>query len=510
MMRTLLIVDDEKNIRLGLKAIIEREFIDQYHFVFAVDGEEALAQLRHYKVDIVITDIRMPNRDGLSFIEQARASQSSLAIIILSGYDDFQYAKTAIKYNVKEYLLKPIVREEMYMALRRVESELAHEEEVAGRIGASEQYRSELRAAELNYMFIHGGLARDEIIERCRRVGLESLEPAFYTGVLRFAGDNSQNIKATQFLCRPDRQEQSIYLEDTDGHLVIMTKEELVLQELMAELMNGSSCPFYMGMSERTDHISDSIASYKQAKHALKYSLFQAYTPAAIIRYEDIRERDTSALVPAEDIRKLSNMIGTDREKDMNALLVKVLDLKQAEHADISYMEGICKQLNELVFDKVFHEYGEESVGIISLYKQVGSIYHFASIHDYFHQVRDLLFVLNDFVRNIRSVHAEHREMKKAVEYIQANYNRDLNMAIVSNHVSLNYSYFSQVFKEYTGQSFVNYLKKVRIEKAKELLEQTEDKVYEIGEKVGFENAKQFIRVFKELEGISALEFRGK
>ncbi|CAM3119977.1 helix-turn-helix transcriptional regulator [Paenibacillus sediminis] len=83
-------------------------------------------------------------------------------------------------------------------------------------------------------------------------------------------------------------------------------------------------------------------------------------------------------------------------------------------------------------------------------------------------------------------------------------------MAMVSNHVSLNYSYFSQAFKDYTGENFVNYLKKIRIKEAKMLLEQTNDKIYEIGSKVGFDQVKQFNRVFRELEGISAVEYRDK
>ena len=83
-------------------------------------------------------------------------------------------------------------------------------------------------------------------------------------------------------------------------------------------------------------------------------------------------------------------------------------------------------------------------------------------------------------------------------------------MATVSNHVSLNYSYFSQTFKEFTGESFVVYLKRVRTQKAKALLEESDSRIYEISEQVGFESAKQFNRVFRELEGISAMEYRSK
>jgi two-component system, response regulator YesN len=125
--------------------------------------------------------------------------------------------------------------------------------------------------------------------------------------------------------------------------------------------------------------------------------------------------------------------------------------------------------------------------------------------------VESLLLRLNDFVHHIQSTHIGHREMNKAIQYMdERSFQKELNMAMVSNYVSLNYSYFSEAFKEYTGDSFVVYLKRIRINKAKDLLEKTEYMVYEISEKVGFKNAKQFNNVFRELEGIAPLEYRLK
>ncbi|MDU5951008.1 MAG: AraC family transcriptional regulator, partial [Paenibacillus macerans] len=124
---------------------------------------------------------------------------------------------------------------------------------------------------------------------------------------------------------------------------------------------------------------------------------------------------------------------------------------------------------------------------VLKLYRQVGTMNNFRHFHDYFRALEQLLLSLDDYIREIRSAHSEHGDMKEAIAYIEENYHRPLNMAMVSNHVSLNYSYFSEAFKAYAGESFVLYLKKVRIRKA-----------------------KQFSRVFKELEGISPFEYRDK
>jgi two-component system response regulator YesN len=120
-MNKLLIIDDENNIRLGLKAMIEREFPGAYSISFAGDGTDALKQLQAENFDMMITDIRMPDMDGIQLINRLQQEGNKPEIIILSGYEDFRYAQVAIRCNVKEYLLKPIVRQELFQALRRLE-----------------------------------------------------------------------------------------------------------------------------------------------------------------------------------------------------------------------------------------------------------------------------------------------------------------------------------------------------------------------------------------------------
>ena len=98
--------------------------------------------------------------------------------------------------------------------------------------------------------------------------------------------------------------------------------------------------------------------------------------------------------------------------------------------------------------------------------------------------------------------------MKLAVEYIQENYANKLNMAVVSNHISMNYSLFSYSFKQYTGSNFVNYLKDIRMLKAKQLLEKTDRKIIQISQDIGYDNEKHFMKLFKQTCGVSPTEYR--
>lgn len=123
-MRQLLIVDDEKNIRCGLRAMIEREVAGRYDIHLACDAFEALDMIASMKIEILITDIRMPELDGIGLIKKLQEFRPRPAIVIVSGYDDFSYARAAIRYEVNEYLLKPVIREELAEVLERIEEEL--------------------------------------------------------------------------------------------------------------------------------------------------------------------------------------------------------------------------------------------------------------------------------------------------------------------------------------------------------------------------------------------------
>lgn len=125
-MKKLLIIDDEKNIRYGLKTMIEREFPSVYTITMASNGAEGFEIFKTEGADIIITDIRMPVMDGITLLEQiskVTSGEKSPAVLILSGYDDFEYAKSAIRYRVKDYLLKPIRRDELFEILKNIDKE---------------------------------------------------------------------------------------------------------------------------------------------------------------------------------------------------------------------------------------------------------------------------------------------------------------------------------------------------------------------------------------------------
>ncbi len=512
MTRTLLIADDERNIRLGLQAMIERQYPGRYRIVLAADGVQALEAFEREPADIVITDIRMPELDGIGLIKALAEKSAAPSLLILSGYDDFHFAKEAMKHKVRDYLLKPIVREDLFAAMERLEKELTAKQEVMEKLAGADRYREGLRIRTLEAIWAEQGVDEDSVRERCEQAGLQAFEPLYQVAIVDTAGNQRLAMKMKEELGDGQPDGRMLWFENKDGQLVLLASGAELATEL-AQAMHaaaGHSNEVAFGISESGQSIGEVKTRLEEARHALKYRLLFGRPEAGIIRYGQIKDRSIDFPLPDDVLRKLANMMGTDRDAEIKGLLLELFSAKALDEADIGYFEAISKALNEHVFDRVFNAYGEASVEIIRMYRQAGSLYHFASMQDYIRCVESLLLDLNDFVRGLKSAHVDSKEMARALEYIHANFDKDISMAMVSNHVSLNYSYFSERFKEFTGESFIGYLKKIRIGRAKELLETTDDRVYEIGRRVGYDNPKQFNRVFREFEGITALEYRQK
>jgi two-component system response regulator YesN len=518
-LRKILIVDDEKNIRLGLKTMIEREFPEQYVIRTAIHGEDALTQYDSERADIVITDIRMPVMDGIELIKrltkEAESEQKPI-FIILSGYDDFAYAKAAIKYQVKDYLLKPIRRDELFESLRKSEITLQAQAELAQRVAVSDSYREELRINLLKEWFRQEKLTTGShnLSDLESKLGFEQISSPFTVAVLNYKSESGDSMNKDEYKLLVERMLQPINgvldvsFLDSESKLVLIGSPAWQFEELFRQAGGRELDGLRMGVSSEGNRIEDLFHCYKQASEALQYSFL--YSNCRMLRYEDIREKRRDFKLPDEEIRKLGNMLGTDREREVQELLKQIFRTEDIPDVDIHYLKLVGKRMNEQVLDEVFRIYGEESIEVLKLYRKVGSMDNFRSFHDYYRSLELLLLSVNDYIRGIRSAYSEHSEIKSAVAYMEENYYKPLNMAVVSNYVGLNYSYFSEAFKAHTGESFVLFLKKVRIRKGKELLLEGSQKMQEIGSAVGFENSKQFSRVFKELEGISPQEYRIK
>lgn len=498
-MYKVLIADDEKNIRLGIQAMINREY-PEFTTYIASDGQEALDTIMEKEPDILITDIKMPRMDGIQLIKELQKREIQTSLVILSGYDDFAYAKEAIKHKVKDYLLKPVNRAELFKALNMIIEELEQSQKM------TYQHMDEYRASQLNYILLNPNIQQEVVEDLYKKMKIESYPDGYYVGIIEADGE----VEGEDFLNKVNQLLQSssdcIPFLDKDGRVTIISADIELYAQLKEQLLRDRHLLFTIAISEKEHDIRDLKKTYEQAATALKYHFL--YPRRQIILYENVKEKPEVTSLPAELINKISNMLGTERENEIKTNLRQVMDFDLIAHSSINYLENLNSAINETIFKGFFKRLGEESLVTFELLNKIDNIYNFDNFHEYFHALEDLLMRIHEYNKQIRSVYSEQKYMDRAIAYIRENYHKDLNLAVVANYISLNYSYFSHMFKEYIGQNFVDYLKMVRVESARKLLKETDFKILEISEMVGYKNPKQFARVFREVEGISPKEYR--
>lgn len=517
-MTKLLIVDDERNIRQGLQVMIEREFPNHYECIHARNGQEALEKVEQRAIDIVITDIRMPIMDGVQFLEKMRSfDRSTLPIqpyvIVLSGYDDFEYAKAAIRYQVREYLLKPIRREDLFEALQRLEEELQQRDLVSLSLAEVEQYRLQKDQERLQRLLY---ASESELALLSEQVDTLVVPEQYLLCVFQYKNKEGVSIYGQELnvlvsrLCSSQPVHYVAQLYDREDRLVwIVPATELHALEQLAEIAAQREVEgLLIGISEQGSQLQHIPQYYNEACQALHYGFL--HPGIFLIRYQIIQQTFSTWSIPEEEIRLLGNTLGSDRDPEIEQRLYQIFRIHELIYLPIAYIEQVAQWINEQVLDEIFRHYGEASVEVLRLYRRVGNLNHYRYFQDYFHDLENVLICLDDYIRQLRLIHTQPQHLKEAVQFIHAHYDRPLNMAIVSNHVSLNYSYFSEAFKAYTGESFVVYLKKVRIAKAKILLIESSCRLTEISQQVGFESSRHFSKVFRELEGITPQEYRSK
>lgn len=464
-METVLVVEDEKLIRKGLVTMIRRAPTPVETVLEAKNGVEAIEILRSQQVDVLITDIRMPIMDGIELVEKSRSMPHVPLAVVVSGYDDFNYAVKMLRSGVKDYLLKPVEREKLWGVLEKLDTILS----------ASEKEKKSADALwhqSLRYLMFDGSIPAEE-----RQKILERYSAQF-------------GKKPYRVLCataEPKALPQSNLLRDAYGRYVAVLDAGIELPVLRG------------GISEPHTGLDSLHTAYTEALAACQHAFFD---DAATLRYE--HEPVKSTPVSEREIQKIVQLLGTGRWKESCAVLQALADnvrLGKLSPDDFgTAMQQLCKQI--LSTYRTMLNTDEADLNLIA------NPWQYDCIESYLSVVSDWM---DQFAYRLLHEFEDYRNKQKirdAVLYIQKNYASALNMALVSNEVDMNYSLFSLLFKQYVGTNFVAYLQGVRINAAKTLLRESNLRVNEIGRKVGFADEKNFLKVFKSTEGISPTEYR--
>lgn len=522
----LIVVDDEEIVINAVKFIVEKNMSNIEIIGTAKNGREAIEAAIKLNPDIMLMDITMPGINGVDAMKEITEHNSKIKFIILSAYEQFEYAKEAVALGVEDYLVKPINRFRLIESINKVAKGI--EIEYSKRIKEIENMEKLQNVLPiLEQGFIYSILMNKDYEEEISKYKdlFDLKEEGGYILVIEFGDYNCSKVD--------NKIGSSVRLQKSYNHLrdnlknkfkclvgpaiinkiiVFVSKDqpkdeyEFRLETIeMAEYIAknamekiGIECYIGIGGYYRLKELT---SSYEEAIKALRDSNGQAVT-----HIKDVKDQNSIELEQYNNINNelLSSLESGNEEKTLISLnklydLVSAMPPNEQPNKIIEIMVLIYRKAYEMEVksDSVinYSSYLEEMIG------QKGDEIRSWSIR----RVKYLISKINDINKNKIS-----KAVLEAKNYIDINYGKELTLEDVSRVVSVSPQYFSKLFKEETGFNFIEYLTNSRIEKAKELIKNSPMSMKEVCYEVGYNDPNYFSRLFKKIVGVSPTDYLKK
>ncbi|NRF90645.1 response regulator [Paenibacillus frigoriresistens] len=521
-----LLIDDEINILRNFQSVIPWEDIGIEIVGLAENGAKAMELVDIYKPDIVLSDISMPVMDGITFVQKLRERDTSCECIMLTGYQSFEYARSLMRYGVKEYLMKPINYEELERVVRRVAESIlerrqkARNEEKAWGNVVSLVYEKILYDFLMNYTSItNHPLLTAEVPHLDETEYMLLLVDLEHYAKLSFGWDEKEqrlwnfaiyNVlrealileKRTYTVLQMRQGEWCLLIEQVRGEKsdVEIDQAKKWANHIRECVKSNVKLEVSVGIYSHCLPISGLAAAYKRVQWEIHLSpgcntIVTSKNPSCTTHLQiDVLWQITEDMISA---LKQFNRVKT--EEVMEALNVHLKTIPD------SLMLRVQQILHYLVLN-LLREMRE-----FNMFKQLEE----ESIWDklsYSISAKDLLVVMNEMVNQCLDVFVSKKSnvalMESAKAYIHERMAKDLGIDELASTLGISNSYFSLLFKQHFGVTFVEYLTKLRMETAKSMLEEKERRVAQISESVGYLDGRYFIKIFHRYTGMTPSEYR--
>lgn len=516
-MYTYVIIDDEELIRKGTRKKIEPLADTVTCIGEAENGKEAIRLVAELSPDFVIMDMQMPIMDGMELLPYLAEQYPNMPLIVISGYRDFDYIKQAFSSNAVEYLLKPFSKEMIGKCITDAISRLEHHSVLQNQITATENEKEHAcydYDVQLLNNLILGYHVSDTTLTSKR---LNFINDTHNLMLLTLHFDQSQPEGDIQeWLEEHGFGDLALYLSGSDhrhlGFIILfLPRHGSIRNEHLADQILSDFLPFMLetniivtaGISKTHNNLSDLSSAYGETSQALNQQFIMKPSSARYFYKEDASPKP---LVWDKEDEFLFRMEAGMEEE--TAALTKALFAYYATNpsctlTDVKYH---CYQLSEKCRQilNIYFKNAGSPTSSGSMQNVVNHLFTLAELEAYFLQ----FFTNLSGILKPDSVYSGSDTIENIQTYIKRNYQKDITQEFISSLFFLNRSYLSTLFRERTGEKFVDYLNGVRIEKAKELLRTSEKKMYQIARGVGYDNVKYFFRVFKKKTGVTPEQYR--
>lgn len=529
-----LIVDDEPNIRRGLIKIIDWNAYQCEIIGEAVDGMEGLEMIREHLPDLIIADINMPEMNGLEMIAKAKEAVPQSKFIILTGYRDFAYLQEAIRIGAFDYILKPSKIEHIVSVIKKATLELKYQQ--ASVIEAEKLKENFQKSIPL----LKEKLLEDYLLRRRRyKESDEELLTLYQIEVQDFIlisftldeadakiGIEEQHLYQYEILnalneifgC--DYRNESVCLGPSQVMVISQcSKQEgfesvgQKIQDVHQLLKNCFAYGVSISISSKGQGVRSLGDKMEECEACLSHQFYLGkdtvifysdlegfYTGKGELKIEGM-DRELLLSVKAGDTRKME-----DKLEEIKASIALAGPSLSIEAVKMFY-SNLIYQINQIRLSfKELENQEEVPINLYSFYQMVDVCSDINELHDILEEAsKSLVQKIENY--NQSSIHTT---MQLSLDYIHQNYHIPMTLDDLAKHAYVSTFYLSRLFKKELGKNFIDYLNELRINKAKELLIESDLKTYEIAEKVGITDPHYFSRLFKKHTGISPTEYRNE
>lgn len=506
-------------IRTGLKEGIPWDEIGFHEVYTAENGIEALELCDKIQPEIIITDIQMPGLNGLELGKEIKKRYQPAEVIILSGYSDFEYAREAIAIRAFDYLLKPIRINELIERVQNARSRIdlfyaekkdKTELHTINRIRTIQQmimskepltveeekrFREQIKF-KLSNLVVIGVCSVDKQLSKGQDDFDCYLETCMHEMLNKYKAEELYCEKGNLFFI------MDVFSENDRKRKVHILKKEIQELNKIFEQQYGNTISLALSGAGDVRHVTSLL---KEAESSLKKRMYSG--AACVWEWQETDEQPKITLNPI-NISELTKRIESFDYPHVCVYLQEVFQvLKENKITSVDFVKSICEQLKNILFQTVLNS-GINLGGIFENNETLlNEIPEYFTLSEYEIWIKDFYeSVLKGLSKLSGKQHS--RVILQAVDYISQNYAQNINLEMAAEYVNKSKNYFSYLFKKELGISFVEYLNVVRIEAAKQLLDTTAEKTYEISEKVGYSDYKYFSSVFKKTTGMSPAQYK--
>ena len=534
MRHNILIVDDEQLIRQGLRARIEYLGIDVDEIFEAENGLMALRLQEEHPIDVVITDIRMPDMDGLELIQEMQKKNNQIKFVVLSGYAEFSYAETAIRLGVKAYLLKPVSNDDLKAAFDKAYKEMEQTASVRQEVQMKKRMDREKQVYQqekaLNALFSSqeaGAVTREQLCKLCgydEKMWAGGAESVLYLAILHINKESFEHQRfrpvdheLVRFMIRnifeeiqapcekllvnslsDTRQMYGIFIGD-DKKKLRMEVERIYLR-MRSVLEKKMGIYLTIGVSRCRSQLEGKETS--EARQALKQRII--YGKANIYFYEDIRILGEQEF-PVSQLHLLEQYIEHNEIFKVKNLVQEIFSEELVKKYGSAYLRIMWIRILNLLLHH-YERRGRNAAEIEKMLQNYNLLDRIQSLQEIRQKIIEMVMECVS-TESVTDANARSK-IQMAVGYIQEHFGENLTVNDLAEHYGMSPNYFSSMFKKEMSRSAVNYITELRINQARELLYHSELSVVDISKKVGYEDSQYFFRVFKKYLGMTPLQYR--